>query len=153
MIKRTFLALALGLPVAAAIGVRAAPMPAARWHIDPASGASTGNPNEFRVAPGGDMEPVRLDRAPLVVATELDAIALGEPGTEAIAGSLDEGFVTYVQRSRLIGWPDAISVKVEPDGDGARLLIWSRSRFGVSDMGVNRARVERWLDKLGASAG
>ena len=53
-----------------------------------------------------------------------------------------------VQRSRVIGFPDAISVSARPDGKGSRLSIWSRSRYGQYDFGVNRARVERWLAAL-----
>lgn len=150
MVRRRLIAATLSLPVLAALGIRAVEVDAETYHVDPGAGGSTGRPNEFRVAPGGDMEAVHLPRSAEAVATQLDAIALGEPRTAAIAGSPEDGFTTYVQRSRLMGWPDIVSVRVEPDGDGARVLIWSRARYGHSDLGVNRARVERWLDKLGA---
>ena len=57
---------------------------------------------------------------------------------------------TYVQTSALLAFPDYISVKAVPVGDGAGLVIWSRSRFGKSDLGVNRERIEEWLAKLGS---
>jgi len=78
------------------------------------------------------------------VAARLDAVAVAE-GAQAIAGSAAEGFVTYVVRSTLMGYPDAISVRLTAEGDATRLEIFSRSRFGYSDMGVNAARADRWI--------
>lgn len=57
--------------------------------------------------------------------------------------------MTFVVRSRAFGFPDAISVRALPEGAGTTLAIWSRSRFGGYDWGVNRARVERWVAALG----
>jgi uncharacterized protein (DUF1499 family) len=129
---------------------RAAEMPAETWHADPeAPGATTGKPNEYRIAPGGDVEPLILPEPPAEVADRLSRAALAEPRTELIAGRVAEGRMTFVQRSRLMGFPDAVSVKVAPEGAGSRLTIWSRSRYGHSDLGVNRARVERWLAAAG----
>lgn len=125
-------------------------MDPADWHADPEDGARTGKPNDYLVAEGGDRAPLVLDAPPSDVAGRLDFIAMGEPGVERLAGSPEEGHVTYVQRSRLIGFPDAVSVKVSAEGEGARVSVWSRSRFGHSDLGVNRARVERWLAALEA---
>jgi uncharacterized protein (DUF1499 family) len=58
--------------------------------------------------------------------------------------------ITYVQRSRIIGFPDYITVKAVPmetglPEAGAGLIVYSRSRYGYGDFGVNRARVEAWL--------
>ncbi len=129
--------------------VRLAPMEEATWHIDPDGARRTGKPNDFLVADGGDRPAVISGDAPAQVMARLGAVAMGEPRTERLTGSVEEGFVTYVQRSRLMGYPDAISVRVTPEGAGSRLTIWSRSRDGQSDLGVNRARVERWLSASG----
>jgi uncharacterized protein (DUF1499 family) len=40
---------------------------------------------------------------------------------------------------------------VFPAGEGSTLAIYSRSLIGRSDLGVNRARVTRWLAALEAS--
>ncbi|KIT17832.1 DUF1499 domain-containing protein [Jannaschia aquimarina] len=148
--KRTVLALgaAAFAATAGAAWIRYSGMEAEDWHVDPESGSRTGRPNEFVVAEGGDMEPVMRAEAPAALLARLDEIALAEPNTERLAGSPEEGLVTYVQRSDLMQFPDAISVKAEAAGDGSRLTIWSRSRYGYSDAGVNRARVERWLEAL-----
>jgi uncharacterized protein (DUF1499 family) len=136
------------LVIGAAIYMRSVGMDPAVWHADPELGERTGKPNDVLVAEGGDLPPLRLDGVPGEVAARLDAVALAEPGTQRLAGTPEEGWMTYVQRSRLMGYPDAISVRVSPDGDGSRVSIWSRSRFGQSDLGVNRARVERWIAAL-----
>ena len=147
MIRR--LLLLGGVAAAAGTGfVRTAPMDADTWHADPEAGARTGKPNDYLVAEGGDRPSLILDRPPDAVAADLDRIALAEPGVDRLAGSPEAGHVTYVQRSRVIGFPDAVSVKVSPEGEGARVSIWSRSRYGHSDLGVNRDRVERWLTAL-----
>jgi uncharacterized protein (DUF1499 family) len=38
-----------------------------------------------------------------------------------------------------------------PEG-GSVVLLYSRSKLGRSDMGVNRARVERWIGLIEAAA-
>jgi len=56
---------------------------------------------------------------------------------------------SYVQRSALMGFPDTIVVRFinQPEGRST-LAIYSRSQIGYGDMGVNRARIERWLAEL-----
>ena len=52
--------------------------------------------------------------------------------------------MTYVTRSKWMGFPDYATVKQS----GEVLELWSRLRFGTMDQGVNKARVERWLAAL-----
>jgi len=55
----------------------------------------------------------------------------------------------YIQRSRLMGFPDTIVVRFfERPGGRSTLALYSRSQLGRSDFGVNRARIARWLEKL-----
>jgi uncharacterized protein (DUF1499 family) len=55
----------------------------------------------------------------------------------------------YIQRSRLMGFPDTIVVRFfERPGGQSTLALYSRSQLGRSDLGVNRARIKRWLEKL-----
>ncbi|MEQ3625315.1 MAG: DUF1499 domain-containing protein [Celeribacter sp.] len=133
-----------------ALWVRMAPSEPERWHVDPAE-ARPGK-GRFIVAPGGDMPP-RLypGRDPGEVLSRLDAIALSEPRTERLSGAPGEGRITWVQRSRLWGFPDYITADAQPaPGGGTRLEMLSRLRFGSDDMGVNGARVKRWLQRLEA---
>ena len=58
----------------------------------------------------------------------------------------------FVQRSKLFRFPDTISaraVELVPGRTG--LALYSRSKYGRRDFGVNRARVERWLGLLRAA--
>ena len=54
----------------------------------------------------------------------------------------------YVVRSRVFSFPDTIQFKIAAKGDGSTLVLYSASRYGDSDFGVNRARVENWLATL-----
>ncbi|MFD1508711.1 DUF1499 domain-containing protein [Lacimonas salitolerans] len=115
--------------------VRAAPSDPARWHVAVPEAQDSDRPGGvIRVLPG------QADRL-----AELDAIIRATPRTRLLAGSVAEGRVTYITRSKLWGFPDYSTVETR-DGD---LLIHARLRFGSSDMGVNRARVTDWLARLG----
>ena len=145
---KTVIALILLALLGVFVYVRLAPMDAERWHADPDAGARTGKPNDILIAADGDRLPVVTALAPDDLSERIDAVAMAEPRTIRLAGIPEDGHVTYVQRSKVMGYPDAISVKVAPEGDGSRLTIWSRARFGHSDLGVNEARIDRWLDAL-----
>lgn len=129
---------------AAAVFFRTVSMPAELWHVDPAQVTPPESPNfDLRV---GDAAPVIA--APLSeVAVRLDTLAGAEQAV-VIGGAAEDGFVTYVQRSRLMGYPDAISIRLTEVDAGTRIEVYSRSRFGYSDMGVNAARVDRWMQVL-----
>ena len=77
-----------------------------------------------------------------------DAAVLAQPRVERIAGDPSEGFMTYRQRSLVFGFPDYVSVRTLPAAGGSTLAIWSRSRYGRSDFGVNAERVSTWLGLL-----
>ncbi len=77
-----------------------------------------------------------------------------EPGLEQVDADAGQGTLRFVQRSRLMGFPDTINVKVVPTADGgSAVLIYSRSQLGKGDMGVNLARVERWIGLIKSRVG
>jgi len=143
----------VGLLIVAAVAgsawVRLAPDDPALWHVDPLSGASTGRPNEARILPpGGAGEGIAspvFAMTPEALMRRFDAAAMADARVTRLAGGTEALFATYVQRSAMFGWPDYISVRAVAVEGGAALAVWSRSRYGYSDMGVNRARVGRWL--------
>jgi uncharacterized protein (DUF1499 family) len=144
----------LGILALGALGlgyIRLAPVSAATWHVDPASVTRTGKPNDYLLAEGGDDAPVILSAPPAQVAAALAHVADDSPRTRILAGSAEEGFVTYIQRSALMGFPDMISVTIAADGTGSVLRIYSRARDGYSDMGVNAARVQDWIARIRAA--
>lgn len=141
------------LVIALAIGMRVVPLNPTEWHTDPLGAARSGAPNDYLVLPQGMNSPADRMMVPrsmpaLDLMTRFDAIALATPRVERIAGGPQLLFATYVQRSAVFGFPDYISVRAVEGEDGAALAIWSRSRFGYSDLGVNRRRVEGWLATL-----
>ena len=72
-------------------------------------------------------------------------------GAERLVWDPEAGRATYVDRSRVLGFPDYVSVKAVSEGDGARFSAYSRLRFGQDDFGVNRARLEDWTARLRAA--
>lgn len=74
----------------------------------------------------------------------LDAIIQATPRTKVLAGTVAGGRVTYITRSLVWSFPDYTTV--QQDGDD--LLIHARLRFGANDVGVNRKRVQGWLDQM-----
>lgn len=119
--------------------IRLAPSDPAVWHVDPQVTADQDLAAGVRrrisgAGPDGFMR--------------LHTIILSTPRTDVLAGSPDEGQVTYVTRSQWMGFPDYTTVRE----NGEVLELWARARFGTSDLGVNKARVEGWLAELRAGA-
>lgn len=138
------LALGLGL-----LYVRFAPVDAAARHVDPLLVERPGRPNHHLIRPaGGDATAPIYTRTPDALARQIDEIARAD-GAELIAGSVAAGHMTYLTRTRWLGFPDFTTIKVLPAGRGATFAAFARARFGQSDMGVNRARLERWMAELG----
>jgi uncharacterized protein DUF1499 len=123
--------------------VRLAPSDASLWHRDPQTAASTGKPNEYRLA--GDQALV-LDITAAELAVLVDDFVLAQPRVTRLAGSSNDLMMTYVQRSMSMGYPDYITIKITPlVAEQSKLEILSRSRFGYSDLGVNKTRVNQWV--------
>ncbi|ARE39661.1 hypothetical protein RGUI_1520 [Rhodovulum sp. P5] len=119
------------------------------WHVDPLTATKPDSPNAALIRPaGGDGTAPVFAVPPLELAAAIDDFALGEGRTKRIAGTPAELWMTYVQRSALFGFPDYISVRVLPEGEGATYAAFSRSRYGHSDMGVNASRLARWQAAL-----
>jgi uncharacterized protein (DUF1499 family) len=121
----------------------------AHWHKDPATAVERGKKNDFIVSPEGagvDMASPVFDMQPEALQSRFEEVALGAPRTSKLSG--EGGFSTYVQRSKLMAYPDYISVKAVPVDGGAALYIYSRSRYGESDFDVNKKRILAWLDRL-----
>jgi uncharacterized protein (DUF1499 family) len=56
---------------------------------------------------------------------------------------------SYVVRSFIMGFPDFLSIKIEENSPKASTIkLFSRSKFGYSDLGVNRKRIQGLLFAL-----
>lgn len=111
--------------------VRLAPTDAAQWHLPVEEMTS-------RDMVGGAIRVTKTDESAL---SRVDAVARNLPRTRVLAGTVGKGRVTYVTRSKWIGFPDYTTVEYV---DGL-LKMHARLRFGRSDFGVNRERLERLL--------
>ena len=145
------------LAVGASLVIRRASDDPAQWHLDPLTAPTPSTPNSYRVAPAGESIDRDADAPTFSVsvadlATAFDTVARGDDRVEVLAGSASDGFVTYVQRSAFFAFPDYVSVRfIEVEGGGSTLAVFSRSRYGKSDLGVNEKRVVRWLDDVGTA--
>ncbi|PIE14516.1 MAG: hypothetical protein CSA70_01835 [Rhodobacterales bacterium] len=130
-----FLMLLLALVMVFAVWVRVAPSDAMRWHKMREIEAD-------RDLEGGMLRVVETGPDGLA---RLDKVARATARTSVLAGSVEEGMITYVTRTVAWGFPDYTTVRQTGD----RLEIYARLRFGRKDFGVNKARVEGWLAALG----
>lgn len=117
-----------------AIYIRVAPHSVDRWHrIAPQP--------ESRNLPGGAI--VVLEGVGPDTLAQIDARAMATPRTTRLAGSVEDGLITYMTRSRIMGFPDYTTLRLTGD----RLEAHARLRFGRKDFGVNRARLRQWLQQ------
>ena len=138
--------------------VRTATHDPAVWHKDPRTIPPSDTPNDYRIAIQAlteypvDMEAPIYDIDAATLALAFDDFVMGQPRVERVAGSPQEGFVTYVQRTPQLLIPDYISVRffdLEGENIGrSTIAIYSRSRYGYGDMGVNEQRAKAWLASL-----
>ena len=108
-----------------------------------------GDPPEIATTPNSAaawVEALGPQRAAL---TRLDEIALATPRTTRLAGSPEEGRITWVTRSALWGFPDYTTAQaMTHDVATSGVTLFARSRFGREDLGVNAARLRDWLSRL-----
>lgn len=130
--------------------VRLAPVQVQHWHID----LQTQRPADmvFVLKPWGNdliqtlphaayFDSLSSGEEAFALLRLLDAAASRTPRTRRIAGSPEEGHMTWESRSHYWGFPDYTTAQVTPAG----LTVYARSRFGQSDFGVNAARLRAWL--------
>lgn len=125
------------------------------YHVDPLVVKSVDARDQYLAAPPElsaavpSRESEWFDATPQDVMIAFDAVVMKAPRTKLAAGSPSGMWATYVQRSRLMRFPDYISVAAvgRPEG-GATVAVFSQSVYGKGDFGVNKARVDRWLSQL-----
>lgn len=111
-------------------------------------------PNTFLAGPAGMSPAPDLPVAPFAMPAQVlfekakAAFGAGERVYPA-AEFPDKRQVHYVVRSKLMNYPDLVTVQASPAGESAStLIVWSRSVYGRKDFGVNQARTEAWLQAL-----
>lgn len=136
---RIILILILTLLIGLALYVRLAPSDPMRWHVMPAD-------VEDKDLEGGAMRVLDAEDADFA---RLHDLALATPRTRVLSGSLEDGMITYVTRSAVFRFPDYTTIRF----DEGRLQLFARLRFGKSDLGVNAARLDGWINALRDSGG
>jgi uncharacterized protein (DUF1499 family) len=127
--------------------VRLAPTEAQHWHeaTGPYVWTQAAPWDQVVAQTGGAVARLSQARgAPRDVLARLDAIAAATPRTQRIAGSVDEGRITWQTRSALWGFPDFTTAEVRDNG----VYLYARLRFGSEDMGVNAKRLKAWIAAL-----
>lgn len=132
------LALALLLVPGMLLYIRVAPSDPARWHGDPETIPDPQTPNFARLSAD-----VPLSNSE--TATRIAAQARRD-GAQKLAG--DRELTTWIVRSRLMGFPDYVTIRLDETAQDTRLTALSRARFGRGDMGVNAARLQRWIGAI-----
>lgn len=132
------------LVAAAAVYVRVAAIDPTGLHVNPNDVVPPSSPN-YALLTGTTGS--YIDVPPSEVATRLAALAEAN-NAQLLEGSPDDGLVTYIVRSRIMGFPDVVSIALTPEGAGTQVDLFSRSIYGYSDLGVNTARAQDWLQTM-----
>lgn len=110
------------------------------------------------IAPAGRALPGASGSAPVFAASAAQLgeavirVARAESRTELMAR--EEGCLLFRARSRVLGLPDLIQVQLIETAPGrSSLAMFSRARYGLYDLGVNRRRMTRWLRALEVELG
>ena len=128
--------------------IRFAPNNPKKWHVNPSSAETTGKPNEFRLA---NDSALIYDISALELSKLVGEFIESQEHGKILAQSTDKTHTTYIQRSKLIGYPDYISVEITAKGNNqSKIEILSRSRFGYSDLGVNKKRINNLIAAIDA---
>jgi uncharacterized protein (DUF1499 family) len=146
----TLLAWLIGflLPACGSSGAAGLPTPAL---LDMAHIQRPASPNTALAAPtGADSAPDIVTPAFPVPASRLYdaviAVAADQPGIFLVAAYPAERQVHFVARSAWLNFPDLITVQIgEAGSEASTLVLYSRSVYGYSDLGVNRRRLNTWL--------
>lgn len=111
-------------------------------------------PNQFLALPAAFTSAEKPDVAAGIFTASVDQvrdawleIVRGQPRISGVR-QLD-GQIECMQRTALVGFPDWITAQPVDLGDGkASICIFSRSKYGLRDFGVNEKRALEWLALL-----
>ncbi len=114
------------------------------------------SPNAALAAPAGSdpapdiVTPIFPLTAPRLYQAVL-AVATAQPRTFLAAAYPAERQAHFVARSAWFNFPDLVTAQIGDSGQrDSTLVLYSRSVYGYSDLGVNRRRLTAWLAALQA---
>jgi uncharacterized protein (DUF1499 family) len=115
------------------------------------------SPNTCLAAPAGGHPAAHITTPPLPVGAAAAwpvLRRLGErfPRTYPLAEWPERRQAQWVERSAALNFPDVVAAELAEGPHGAAaLFLFSRSLFGRSDFGVNRRRVQAWIEAFDAA--
>jgi Protein of unknown function (DUF1499) len=129
--------------------------------VDFASVKPPASPNRYLACPqdlcpagAADMTSPTFDMSAADLQRTARKAWAGEPNLTLVSGDEENHEDRYVQRSKIMRFPDTVAARFIDQADGkSSLALYSRSQIGRSDFGVNKARVLHWLDLVKAQAG
>lgn len=113
-------------------------------------------PNWCLAAPDGycrnaapQLTPPVFDKPVAALWDALLAVVAAEPRVTIHEQAKADGYLDFTQVSLLFRFPDRVTIQIVPEGHNrSTLAIFSRSKYGRSDLGVNAKRVKRLLAAL-----
>ncbi len=114
-------------------------------------------PNDYLVADASfcpmakaDREPPTYDHPPETVCKAWRRVISQQPRTSETVADKASMTYEYIQRSGVMRFPDTITVRFAAQGNskGTKVVVYSASKIGYSDWGVNARRVRAWLTIL-----
>jgi uncharacterized protein (DUF1499 family) len=94
-----------------------------------------------------EIQPLRTDLPP-ERAFEAALVAAERMGWEIVGAAPSEGRIEATDTTFWFGFKDDVVIRVRPENVGSRIDLRSKSRVGISDLGTNAARVQRYLTEL-----
>jgi uncharacterized protein (DUF1499 family) len=143
--------LSFALPACGYAGAAGVPPPVPDLlHIERPSSPNTALAAPAGFSPAPDVVTPTYAAEPAALLAALARVAAAQPRVFLLAQT--EARVDWVARSRIANFPDEVSAQATPaEGGGSSLVLYSRSIYGYSDLGVNRKRIDAWLAALDAA--
>jgi uncharacterized protein (DUF1499 family) len=122
--------------------------------LDFARFAKINKPNQFLALPANFTAVQRPDATVGTFTATIDQvrdawleIVRGAPRVSGVRQL--EGQIECIQRTKLVGFPDWVTAMPVDLGNGqASICVFSRSKYGLRDFGVNQTRGLDWLAQL-----
>lgn len=143
------------LPACGFAGATGIPVPTA---MDFSRIERPASPNTALAAPSGfKPEPDIVTRPYAMPAPELyaalQAVAAGQERVFPLAAYPERGQAFWVARSAVFNFPDVISAEIRAETpQTSTIVLYSRSIYGSSDLGVNRKRLLAWTAALDSAS-
>jgi Protein of unknown function (DUF1499) len=114
-------------------------------------------PNQYLVCPKGLCAAAAHRESPAIalpvekLEAKWRALLTRKAGAVQFAHDKERRQFDVVLRTSMLRFPDVVTIRfIALDAERSTVAVYSRSLYGRSDFGVNRARVDGWLAELAA---